>query len=162
VHIFKGTCAPNGPLVADAGVVTNSNPPDQVGYDVANDRYIAYDDGGTVDAVTFTLDGTDSANRYCGQDITEYQWHVGNVSANCGTLLIGNAIGTTAQHTVIDKSTGAAGDPPYADYTYTLQVKALNDSNVEVSSCATVQVKTSEFCRRQPRSRVNGTSAALA
>jgi hypothetical protein len=104
-------------------------------------RYIVYDDETPTpnDLVTFTLDGGDSANRYCGQDITEYKWYDGAPSGTCGNLL--NAqIATTAQHTVTDKSAGV----PFTDYTYTLQVKALNDSNVEVPSCATVDVRASQ------------------
>lgn len=141
--IFKGTCAPNGPLVADAGVVTQSTAPGRVVFD--GQRYIVYDDEAVPNnMVTFTLDGSDSANRYCGHPITEYQWHSGNQTASCGALTILDLtfVASTAQHTVIDSP---AGDPNI-DVQYTLQVKAMDSSpiSVEVSVCAIVDVRKSQ------------------
>jgi hypothetical protein len=136
LQIWLGTCAPDGPLVADAGDNTTF-------FDngLAPDTNPAAIDG----KVTAALDGSRSANRFCGHAIS-YEWYQGAVAAGCAGL--SGPFSTNPTVSGISLCTGSdfTDCPPrtfegldFAEYTYTLKVTADD----QPPSCDEVVIRAS-------------------
>ena len=141
-EVHLGACAPDGPLVADARVVTKSSQPNEVVFDGL--KYIAYDDenypaAGDGFVTNVKLDGSNSANRFCGHPIATYEWHTGDLVGSCADLDSGDAsfLASTDIHTIASLATSIT------PYPFTLKVTSTNASNLPVIACDKVDVLAS-------------------
>ncbi len=188
LQVWLGTCAPNGPLVADAAAVTQARQTtpsykNQVSFDATNSRYVAFDDENCSSPsscspgngqVSVTLDGSRSANRFCGHNPNLYEWYMGSLSGSCATL--SQAVNPTtflANTATVSNLTLCTANPTltpaclqhpspsigtdYTDYPFTLKVTADDQAN---PSCDEVVLRAS--ANQRPKATITTPSVPPA